>query len=74
MIRQKWAEKNPIQMGDHILEYSASEKYLGDKIHEDGTAKSRMPTAIAKIKEDETLKHLEKYEFTRVMWKNLNTR
>ena len=41
-------------MGAHILEHSASEKYLGDKIHEDRiaasiteTIKGRMPLAIA---------------------------
>ena len=27
-------------MGDHILENSTEEKYLGHKIHEDGTAAS----------------------------------
>ena len=54
----KRAEKNPIKMGDLILENSTAEKYLGDKIHEDGTAaritktiKSRMPAANAKSKE-----------------------
>ena len=30
----KEAEQNPIRMGDHVLENSASEKYLGDKINE----------------------------------------
>ena len=34
----KRAEKNPIKMGDYILENFASEKYLGDKIHEHRTA------------------------------------
>ena len=29
----KSAEKNPIKMGEHILENLASEKYLGDKIN-----------------------------------------
>ena len=50
----KRAENDPIKMGEHILENSASEKYLGDKIHEDGTAPSitetingTMPAAIA---------------------------
>ena len=36
----KEAEKNPIKMGDHELEISASEKYLGDTINENGTAAS----------------------------------
>ena len=47
------AERNPIKMGYHILENSAAEKYLGDKIHEDGTTasitetiKGRMPLLL----------------------------
>ena len=49
------AEQNTIRMGDHVLENSASEKYLGDKINKNGTAasitetiESRLPAAMAK--------------------------
>ena len=42
-------------MGDHVLENSASEKYLWEKINENGTAasitetiESRLPAAVAK--------------------------
>ena len=49
----KEAEANPIKMADTIIENSKSEKYLGDQIHEDGTAASihatldsRIPTAV----------------------------
>ena len=42
-------------MGEHVLENSASEKYLGDKINQNGTAasimetiESRQPLAVAK--------------------------
>ena len=49
----KEAEANPIKMGETIIENSKSEKYLGDQIHEDGTAASihvtldtRIPTAV----------------------------
>ena len=34
----KDAESNPIKMGTHTLENLKSKKYLGDQIHEDGTA------------------------------------
>ena len=36
----KEAESNPILMGDYKLENLASEKYLGDRINENGTAAS----------------------------------
>ena len=52
------AEKNPIKKGDLVLENSASEKYLGYKIHENGmaaiiteTIESRIPAVISKDKE-----------------------
>ena len=38
--RTEMLENNPIKMGNHILENSKSEKYLGDQIHEVGTATS----------------------------------
>ena len=48
------AEKNPIKLGEHILENSSLDKYIGDKIQEERTAatitepiKGRMPTVIA---------------------------
>ena len=54
----KLSIKEPNTNEDHHLENSTAEKYLGDKIHKDGTAvsitetiKSRMPAAIAKSKE-----------------------
>ena len=34
----KRAEKNSIKKGDLVLEKSTTEKYLGNKIYEDGTA------------------------------------
>ena len=36
----KEAEKDPIMMGEHKLESSKSEKYLGDWINEEGTSAS----------------------------------
>ena len=39
----KEAEANPIKLGDTIIENSKSEKYLGDQIHEGGTAASIHP-------------------------------
>ena len=36
----KETEDNPIKMGETIIENSRTEKYLGDQIHEDGTAAS----------------------------------
>ena len=49
----KEPENNPIKMGQHNLENSESEKYLGNQIQEDGTAASIT----------ETLKYL-KYAMT----------
>ena len=43
------AEDKPIQMGTHTLENSTAEKYLGGKIHEDGTAASITDTLKIKI-------------------------
>ena len=36
----KEVEANPIKMGETIIENSRTKKYLGDQIHEDGTAAS----------------------------------
>ena len=54
----KETEKNAIKIGNHVLENSASEKYLGDKINKNGTAasitetiESKLPAATAKGKE-----------------------
>ena len=50
-----------VKQATHTLEYSVAEKYLGNKIHEDGTAASITYTinsklSIAKAKSEEILK------------------
>ena len=49
---------NPIRMEEQMMENSASEIYLGDKINEKGTAASiteiieiKLPASVAKVKE-----------------------
>ena len=45
----KEAENNSIRVGDHILKSSTAERYLGDRIHEDGTAASIADTLNNRI-------------------------
>ena len=43
------AQNNPVMMGEHIMEESLEEKYLGDMIHTDGLAASILSTVNKRL-------------------------
>ena len=43
------AQHNPVMMGNHIMEESPEEKYLGDMIHTDGLAASILSTVNKRL-------------------------